>query len=100
MGLLGSPMAPEPVVFLFPGQGSQWRGMATELMRCAPAFREELGACDAIVRSRVGWSVLEELASPSRLDRIEVVQPFGVVARRYVTRLPPSRAGKSDKRTL
>ena len=66
------------IVFVFPGQGSQWLGMGRELRERVPAFRSALEACDAAVRATAGWSVLDEiLAEPggSRLDDISVVQP-------------------------
>ncbi|NRD65389.1 acyltransferase domain-containing protein [Corallococcus exiguus] len=66
------------VVFVFPGQGSQWHGMARQLLRDEPAFRAELGRCDAAIHALTGWSVLEELEASeaaSRMARVDVVQP-------------------------
>ncbi|MCL2731126.1 MAG: type I polyketide synthase [Actinomycetia bacterium] len=66
------------LVFVFPGQGSQWPGMADELLASSPAFAEAAQACDAALRPFLGWSVLDVLrggpdAPP--LDRVDVVQP-------------------------
>ncbi|WP_169736664.1 type I polyketide synthase [Pseudonocardia spinosispora] len=66
------------VVFVCPGQGSQWLGMGRSLLRTEPAFRAALRACDAEVRGVAGFSVIEELVSTeadSRLDDLAVVQP-------------------------
>jgi acyl transferase domain-containing protein len=66
------------VVFVFPGQGSQWVGMGRELLEEEPVFREAMEACDRAIQAEAGWSVLEALgasAEPSRLDEIDVVQP-------------------------
>ncbi|MEU0687803.1 type I polyketide synthase [Streptomyces uncialis] len=65
-------------VFVFPGQGSQWTGMAGELLAESPAFAESLAACDLPLRELTGWSVLDLLTgAPGAppLDRVDVVQP-------------------------
>src|SRR5262245_15619724 len=66
------------IVFVFPGQGSQWLGMGRDLMAEEPVFRETLEACSAAIELETGWSVIEELkrvGEESRLGSIEVVQP-------------------------
>jgi len=76
--------APDPidirqgVAFVFPGQGSQWIGMATELLRGEPLFHQAIRDCDAAAQPYLGWSILEELQADetaSAMDRIEVIQP-------------------------
>ncbi|WP_370340315.1 SDR family NAD(P)-dependent oxidoreductase [Catenulispora sp. MAP5-51] len=65
-------------VFVFPGQGSQWVGMAGELAAAWPVFREQLARCAAAVDPLVEWSLLEVLrGAPGAppLDRADVVQP-------------------------
>ncbi|OBF26996.1 hypothetical protein A5724_02755 [Mycobacterium sp. ACS1612] len=65
-------------VFVFPGQGSQWWGMATELMATSPVFAEEMRACDAAFAEYVDWSLLDVVlgvADPTVLDRVDIVQP-------------------------
>ncbi|MGC7102581.1 type I polyketide synthase [Amycolatopsis lurida] len=66
------------VVFVFPGQGSQWVGMATGLLESSPVFAERLAVCGAALSSFVDWSLLDVLrgvvGAPS-LDRVDVVQP-------------------------
>ncbi|HTB76210.1 MAG TPA: beta-ketoacyl synthase N-terminal-like domain-containing protein [Polyangiaceae bacterium] len=66
------------VVFVFPGQGPQWLGMARDLLNENRVFAEMVAKCEALVRKHAGWSVVDAvLASPerSRLDEPEVVQP-------------------------
>nr|AQW44893.1 polyketide synthase [Corallococcus coralloides] len=69
---------PRKVVFVFPGQGSQWLGMGRRLLEEEPVFREALERLDAALRPHVAWRLLDVLrASPeqSRLGDIDVVQP-------------------------
>jgi acyl transferase domain-containing protein/acyl carrier protein len=68
--------APAPVVFVFPGQGSQWPGMGRRLLVQEKVFRESLERCDAAIRREAGWSVIERLTATDReIDGIDEVQP-------------------------
>jgi acyl transferase domain-containing protein len=64
-------------VFVFPGDGSQWRGMAVELLDSSTAFADEMRLCDAALAEFVDWSLLEVVRRGigSALDRVDVVQP-------------------------
>lgn len=66
------------VVFVFPGQGSQWRGMAVELLDQSPAFASYMSECDEALSRYVDWSVEGVLRGEDGepgLERIDVVQP-------------------------
>ncbi|MCZ1017743.1 type I polyketide synthase [Streptomyces noursei] len=63
------------VVFVFPGQGSQWVGMAAELMGSSPVFAESMRACAQALAQHVEWSLLDVLADAEALERVDVVQP-------------------------
>uniref|UniRef100_UPI003EBE09AC type I polyketide synthase n=1 Tax=Streptomyces sp. NRRL F-5630 TaxID=1463864 RepID=UPI003EBE09AC len=63
------------VVFVFPGQGSQWVGMARELLADVPVFAERLGECAAALEPFMDVSLLEALGEGAALERVEVVQP-------------------------
>ena len=65
-------------VFVFPGQGSQWWGMATELMASSTVFAEHMRACDAAFAEFVDWSLLDVahgVADNRALERVDIVQP-------------------------
>ena len=66
------------VVFVFPGQGAQWVGMAVELLDSSPVFGEWLGRCGEVLGGLVDWSlegVLRGGVGEPGLDRVDVVQP-------------------------
>ncbi|MEO8519744.1 MAG: type I polyketide synthase [Acidobacteriota bacterium] len=65
------------VVFVFPGQGSQWHGMGRELYRHQPVFREALDRCDAAIEPIARFSVRQVLLDDADLAArgIDVVQP-------------------------
>ncbi|WP_183091492.1 type I polyketide synthase [Streptomyces radicis] len=66
------------VALVFPGQGSQWEGMARELLRGSTVFRASIEACATALAPFTDWSLLDTLTgapgAPS-LERADVVQP-------------------------
>ncbi|MFI9052899.1 SDR family NAD(P)-dependent oxidoreductase, partial [Streptomyces sp. NPDC053427] len=65
-------------VFLFPGQGSQYPGMAADLMTSSAVFRNHIEACEAALSRHTDWSLTEVLSQhpdAPGLDRVDIVQP-------------------------
>ncbi|CAM5658204.1 SDR family NAD(P)-dependent oxidoreductase OS=Streptomyces tendae OX=1932 GN=GUR47_30605 PE=4 SV=1 [Streptomyces tendae] len=65
-------------VFVLPGQGTQWAGMAVELLDSSPVFAERMGACGRELAVLVDWDledVLRRTPGAPTLDRVDVVQP-------------------------
>lgn len=74
------PDQPLKIVFVCPGQGSQWVGMGRQLLRKSLVFRETLNQCDQAMRPFADWSLTEQLnLDPNdpgyRLGEIDVIQP-------------------------
>ncbi|WP_338894329.1 SDR family NAD(P)-dependent oxidoreductase [Streptomyces sp. TG1A-60] len=66
------------IAFVFPGQGTQWPGMATELLDASEVFRDSVRACDAALAEHADWSVedvLRGIEGAPPIDRMDVVQP-------------------------
>ncbi|MFC9279077.1 type I polyketide synthase [Streptomyces collinus] len=63
---------------VFPGQGSQWKGMGRGLLAASPAFRTTLSRCADAVCAELGWSPLELLTDDRAdlTDDVQTVQPL------------------------
>ncbi len=73
--LTNVPPRPGKLVFVFPGQGSQWAAMGKGLLETEPVFRDIIMACDQAMRPYVGWSLLAWLEEGKALDEVDVIQP-------------------------
>ncbi|MEU7839327.1 type I polyketide synthase, partial [Nonomuraea sp. NPDC049129] len=65
-------------VFVFPGHGSQWDGMAAGLLETSPAFAAKIDECARALAPHLDWSLLDVLTgAPSAppLERVDVAQP-------------------------
>lgn len=65
-------------VFVYTGQGSQWPGMARELVASEAVFREAVQAVAAEVDALAGGSLMAVLTDPqagARLEATDVAQP-------------------------
>nr|WP_170109960.1 type I polyketide synthase [Streptomyces phaeoluteigriseus] len=69
---------PGRTVFVFPGQGGQWPGMAVELLDSSEVFAAQIHACAEALAPYVDWSledVLRQADGAPSLDRVDVIQP-------------------------
>ncbi|MEH0420578.1 SDR family NAD(P)-dependent oxidoreductase [Streptomyces sp. B21-083] len=71
----GTATAAGRTVFVFPGQGAQWTGMALELLDSSPVFAARMADCERALAPHVDWSLTGVLASAADLERVDVVQP-------------------------
>ncbi|MFE2139922.1 acyltransferase domain-containing protein, partial [Streptomyces sp. NPDC059466] len=65
-------------VFVFPGHGPQWPGMATELLDTDELFRTHFTEVASAVEEYTDWKVLDVLREADGappLDRVDIVQP-------------------------
>ncbi|MER0239565.1 beta-ketoacyl synthase N-terminal-like domain-containing protein [Fulvimarina sp. MAC8] len=75
----GQPLSGEPsLIFLFPGQGVQYRGIAGGLFRSEPVFREALEACLDLAPNELDLRALllsPDEADPHAPERTQATQP-------------------------
>jgi acyl transferase domain-containing protein len=67
-----------PVVFVFPGQGSQWPGMGRRLYTESEVFARSIDECARALEPWVDWSLVDVVTGAPQaasLDRVDVVQP-------------------------
>jgi phthiocerol/phenolphthiocerol synthesis type-I polyketide synthase C len=75
-GLTAGRRRPGPgVVFVFSGQGSQWRRMGQQLHADEAIFRDALAECERAMRPHLDSSVIDALLAGDSLDDIAVIQP-------------------------
>ncbi|MCX6579229.1 MAG: amino acid adenylation domain-containing protein [Candidatus Aminicenantes bacterium] len=86
----GAETQDRPVIFMFPGQGSQYTNMAIDLYKREPVFRQEIDRCFEILKPLIGYDLkeilypfLEEYRSnksnrttiPEMINQTEITQP-------------------------
>jgi acyl transferase domain-containing protein/SAM-dependent methyltransferase len=78
-GLRGrvSPGVVPEVVFLFPGQGAHYGGMARQLFETQPVVRDALERCDAALRGELQRPLLDAVFDPAEatLEDMSLAQP-------------------------
>ncbi|MFD6157253.1 SDR family NAD(P)-dependent oxidoreductase [Nocardia sp. NPDC060256] len=74
----GTAAARDRVVFVFPGQGSQWAGMTADLLESSDVYRAAIDDCARALAPYIDWSlhdVLRGAPDAPAPDRDDVVQP-------------------------
>ncbi|MFD4509258.1 SDR family NAD(P)-dependent oxidoreductase [Streptomyces sp. NPDC058457] len=71
---LGEAADSPSAVFVFPGQGSQWAGMAVELLESSPVFAERFAECERALIPFVDWQ-LTDIVRSGDFDPVDRVQP-------------------------
>ncbi|MCP3760705.1 type I polyketide synthase, partial [Streptomyces sp. TBY4] len=64
--------------FVFPGQGTQWAGMAAELLDSSPVFARRIAQCAEALAPYTDYpllDVLREVPGAPDLSQVDVVQP-------------------------
>ncbi|MEU5404391.1 type I polyketide synthase, partial [Streptomyces sp. NPDC005963] len=69
------PSAPGKLLWVFPGQGSQWPGMGLHLATESPAFAQRLDECAQALEPHTGWRLHDILDDEKLLQRVDVIQP-------------------------
>ncbi|PZH20850.1 acyl transferase, partial [Streptomyces sp. NTH33] len=76
--ITGSAVPRGGTAFVFPGQGSQWTGMGTQLFQDSPLFAEVVTRCADALRPHTDWSLLDIFsgrADDTWTQRIDMLQP-------------------------
>ncbi|WP_245305563.1 type I polyketide synthase, partial [Bradyrhizobium sp. LTSP857] len=68
------------VVFVFPGQGSQWPSMGRALLAESAVFAQAIAACERALSPYTDWSLTsvlrgDEALEACLLERVDVIQP-------------------------
>jgi polyketide synthase PksJ len=90
-----APATYRPVIFMFPGQGSQYENMGLELYRTEPVFREEMDRCFALLKPLMGYDIKEilyrsdksDLSDSPDINQTEIAQPVIFVIEYALARL-------------
>ncbi|MFB9582949.1 type I polyketide synthase [Streptomyces goshikiensis] len=62
-------------VFVFPGAGAKWSGMAARLWAESVVFAESMARCEAAFEGLVDWRLADVLCDEAALEREDVAQP-------------------------
>ncbi|HEY4023750.1 MAG TPA: beta-ketoacyl synthase N-terminal-like domain-containing protein, partial [Pseudonocardiaceae bacterium] len=78
LAVTGSADVPGKLVWVFPGQGTQWFGMGRELLDSSPVFADRIAECAAALEPWTDWSLVDVLrgdTDAALMERVDVLQP-------------------------
>jgi phthiocerol/phenolphthiocerol synthesis type-I polyketide synthase E len=89
------------VAFLFPGQGAQYKGMASDLYKEEPVFRQHMDECSDLLRQHLGLELTQLLYGGSKehdenLQQTWLTQPALLAVEFAMTKLWQSWGIKPD----
>ena len=59
-------------VFVFPGQGNQWKGVGDSLMTFSE-YRKTISICDSLFKKYAGWSLMEKVSNLTERELTETI---------------------------
>ena len=88
------------LVFVFPGQGGQWLGMAGDLLDSDPGFGRHIADWDAEFGLHTDWSLNDVLrgvgSTPESFKNLEVIQPVLVALQASIADWLIERGARPD----
>ncbi|KAK5577236.1 hypothetical protein RB653_002176 [Dictyostelium firmibasis] len=73
---ISAPTTSTPVIFVFTGQGPQWRDMGKALYETEQIFKNAVDHCDSLLENYFGYSILKKLRSLEKDDSPEIHHPI------------------------
>ncbi|KAM9965235.1 hypothetical protein ACTFIW_005045 [Dictyostelium discoideum] len=73
---ISSPVSSTPIIYVFTGQGPQWRDMGKALYETESVFKDAIDHCDQLLANYFGYSILQKLRSLESDDSPEIHHPI------------------------
>ncbi|KAM9966748.1 hypothetical protein ACTFIR_006977 [Dictyostelium discoideum] len=73
---ISAPASSTPIIYVFTGQGPQWRDMGKALYETESVFKDAIDHCDQLLANYFGYSILQKLRSLESDDSPEIHHPI------------------------
>ncbi|KAM9981011.1 hypothetical protein ACTFIY_003332 [Dictyostelium cf. discoideum] len=73
---ISAPVSSTPIIYVFTGQGPQWRDMGKALYETESVFKDAVDHCDQLLANYFGYSILQKLRSLESDDSPEIHHPI------------------------